>query len=50
MLGTTVVILLALWLPKLVSSHQLGGFNHVLPVIGLVAFLIQTISGRRTVV
>jgi hypothetical protein len=49
MLWTIFVILLVLWLLGIVSSYTLGGFIHILLVLALVVFVIQLITGRRTV-
>ena len=50
MLYTIAIVLLILWALGLVSSVTMGGFIHVLLVIALVLFLVNLISGRRTVV
>src|SRR6266480_999244 len=44
MLWTIFVILLVLWLLGLVSSYTLGGFIHILLVIGVIAFAVGGIS------
>jgi len=49
MLWATVVILLVLWLRGVPGSCLRGGSIHALPVIALVATLVQPISGQRTV-
>ncbi len=49
MLVTIGIILLVLWLLGLVTSYTLGGFIHVLLVIGLIVILINLFSGRRPV-
>ncbi|PYS98527.1 MAG: lmo0937 family membrane protein [Acidobacteria bacterium] len=49
MLWTILVILLVLWLIGVVSSYTLGGFIHLLLVLALVIFLINLLTGRRTV-
>jgi hypothetical protein len=48
MLWTVMAILLVLWLVGLLT-HVAGGFIHLLLVIALVVFIINFISGRRTV-
>ena len=49
MLWTLVVLLLLFWL--LGSAFDVaGGIIHVLLVIALVLFVVQLITGRRTVV
>jgi len=49
MLWTLIVLLMLCWL--LVFAFDVaGGIIHVLLVIALVLFLVNLISGRRTVV
>ena len=48
MLWTLVVLLFILWALGL-SFKIAGGLIHVLLVIALVLFLVQIITGRRTV-
>jgi Family of unknown function (DUF5670) len=50
MLYTLAVILLIAWLLGVVGTYTIGSFVHVLLVIALVLFLVQLLSGRRTVV
>jgi hypothetical protein len=49
MLWTILVILLVLWLLGLVSGYTIGGFVHVLLVLALVIFIINLLTGRRTI-
>lgn len=49
MLWTILVILLILWLLGLVSGYTVGGFIHLLLVVALVIFVINLLTGRRTV-
>ncbi|MDT7542798.1 MAG: hypothetical protein QOE33_2702 [Acidobacteriota bacterium] len=49
MLWTILVVLLVLWLLGLVT-HIGGGLIHLLLVVALVIFVINLLSGRRTVV
>jgi hypothetical protein len=49
MLWTLIVLLLLFWIIGL-SFHVAGALIHVLLVIALVLFLVNLISGRRTVV
>jgi hypothetical protein len=49
MLVWLAVILLVAWLLGWGVFHVAGGLIHVLLVIALVVFLINFISGRRTV-
>ncbi len=48
MLWTILVILLVLWLLGLLA-HIGGAFIHLLLVVALVVFVINLLSGRRTV-
>ncbi len=48
MLWAIIAILLVLWLLGLIGSIG-GGFIHLLLVIALVVFVLQLLSGRRTV-
>jgi Family of unknown function (DUF5670) len=48
MLWTILVVLLVLWLIGLVANIG-GGFIHLLLVVALVVFLINLLTGRRTV-
>jgi K+-transporting ATPase A subunit len=48
MLWTILVILLVLWLLGLVA-HVGGGLIHLLLVVALVIFVINLLTGRRTV-
>ena len=49
MLYTIVAILLVMWLLGLVANIG-GGLIHILLVIALVAFVVNLLTGRRTVV
>jgi hypothetical protein len=49
MLWTLIVLLLLFWVLGF-AFHVAGGLIHVLLVIALVLFLVNLISGRRTVV
>jgi hypothetical protein len=48
MLWTIIVILLVLWLLGLIA-HIGGGLIHLLLVVALVIFIINLLTGRRTV-
>jgi uncharacterized membrane protein YtjA (UPF0391 family) len=50
MLYTLAVILLIAWLLGVVGTYTIGAFVHVLLVVALVLFVVQLLSGRRTVV
>ena len=45
---TIVAILCILWLIGLVANIG-GGLIHLLRVVGLIVFIAQVLSGRRTV-
>jgi hypothetical protein len=47
MLVTLAVILIILWLLGLISSYTLGGWIHILLVVGLIALVIQLLTPRR---
>jgi hypothetical protein len=49
MLWTIISILFALWLIGLVA-HIGGGLIHALLVIAVVLFVVNLLTGRRTVV
>src|SRR3954465_6188480 len=48
MLWTILVVLVVLWALGLVG-HIGGGFIHLLLVIAAIVFIVQLLSGRRTV-
>jgi len=48
MLNTIVVILVVMWLLGMVTSYTMGGLLHILLVIAIVVFLVNFISGRRS--
>ena len=45
MLFTIAIILLILWLLGLINSYTLGGWIHLLLVIGLIALVVRLIAG-----
>ena len=49
MLWTIIAILAVLWLLGMVASYTAGGLIHILLVIAVVVFLLNIISGRRSV-
>jgi K+-transporting ATPase A subunit len=49
MLWTIVAILFALWLLGLIANVG-GGLIHLLLVVALVVFVVNLLTGRRTVV
>lgn len=48
MLNTIIVILVVMWLIGMLTSYTLGGLLHILLVIAVVMFLVNFISGRRS--
>jgi hypothetical protein len=48
-LWTIAVILLAMWLLGMITSHTVGGFIHILLVVAIIVVLIRVIQGRRPV-
>jgi len=48
MLMTIAIVLLVLWLLGLVTGTTLGGFIYILLVVAVVLFLVNLLSGRRT--
>jgi hypothetical protein len=49
MIWTIAVVLLVLWMLGLVTFTTMGGFIHVLLVLGVVVVLVRVIQGRRVV-
>jgi hypothetical protein len=49
MLWTLIVLLLLFWVLGF-ALHVAGGIIHVLLVIAVVLFLVNLLSGRRTVI
>lgn len=50
MLWTIVVVLFVLWALGMVTSYTMGGLVHLLLVLALVAFVINLLRGRRSIV
>ena len=48
MLYTIAVVLLVLWLLGAIGTFTVGPIVHVLLVVAVVLFLVQVISGRRS--
>lgn len=48
MLRTIAIVLLVLWLLGLLTGTTLGGFIYALLVIAVVLFVVQLITGRRS--
>lgn len=49
MLMTLGIILLVLWLLGLITEVALGGFIHLLLVIGIILVLVRLFTGRKPV-
>ncbi|MBV5350280.1 lmo0937 family membrane protein [bacterium] len=49
MLWTIISVLAVLWLLGVVTSYTMGGLIHILLVIAVLVFLVNLISGRRTI-
>lgn len=47
MLLSLAILLIILWLLGLISSYTLGGWIHILLVVGLIALFIQLLAPRR---
>nr|WP_139164435.1 MULTISPECIES: lmo0937 family membrane protein [Sporomusaceae]NSL47379.1 lmo0937 family membrane protein [Dendrosporobacter quercicolus DSM 1736]SDL87356.1 hypothetical protein SAMN04488502_1011055 [Dendrosporobacter quercicolus] len=48
MLQTICIILIVMWLLGIVTSYTMGGLIHILLVIAVIVFLVNFITGRRT--
>ncbi len=46
MLLTLALILIVLWLLGMISSYTLGGWLHLLLVIGIIVLIVRLIVGR----
>jgi hypothetical protein len=49
MLWTIFVILFAMWLLGMVTSHTMGGLLHIFLILAVAAALIRISQGRRPV-
>jgi hypothetical protein len=49
MLYTLIVVLLVLWAVGLATSYTAGGLLHLLLLAALVMFVVQLVTGRKTV-
>jgi len=47
MLFTIGAILVVLWLLGLVSSYTLGGYIHILLIIGLIVLVVGFLQGKK---
>lgn len=47
MLETIIIVLLALWLLGMVTTHSLGALIHILLVIAVIVVLVRVIQGRK---
>jgi len=45
MLKTAMIVLILLWFLGLVTGHTLGGFLHILLVLGLLLWMITLVRG-----
>lgn len=48
MLNTILLILVVMWVFGMVTSYTMGGLIHILLVIAIVVFLVNFITGRRS--
>jgi F0F1-type ATP synthase assembly protein I len=49
MLWTICVLLFALWLLGMLTSHTLGGLIYILPLVALAIYVFHVIQGRKRV-
>jgi hypothetical protein len=49
MFWTIFVVLLVLWLLGVATSYTLGGFVHILLILGVIVVLVRIIQGRKIV-
>jgi hypothetical protein len=47
MLLTLAIILIVLWFFGMISSYTLGGWLHILLVVGIIALVFRLIAGPR---
>jgi hypothetical protein len=47
MIWTIAVVLLALWLLGLITSHTFGGFIYILLVVALIIVIADVLRRRR---
>jgi len=45
---TIIIVLGVLWMLGMITSYTAGGLIHILLVIAVIMFLVNLISGRRT--
>ena len=45
MLKTAMIVLILLWFLGLVTGHTLGGFLHIILVLGLLLWMITLVRG-----
>ena len=50
MLMTLAIVLLVLWALGFLAFHVGGGLIHLLLVVAVVVFVVNLLTGRRTVV
>jgi hypothetical protein len=49
MLATLAIILLIAWALGFFAFHVAGGLIHILLVVAVIVFIVNLVSGRRTV-
>jgi len=49
MLWTICIMLFALWLLGMLTSHTFGGFIYILPLGALAIYVFHVIQGRKRV-
>ncbi|HEV8123161.1 MAG TPA: lmo0937 family membrane protein [Gemmatimonadales bacterium] len=49
MLATLAIILVIAWALGFFAFHVAGGLIHLLLVVALIVFVVNLVSGRRTV-
>lgn len=47
MLRTLIVIVLIMWVLGLLTSYTMGGFVHVLLVIGVILLVLDVMNSRK---
>ena len=47
-MNTIIVILVVMWLLGMLTSYTVGGLLHLLLVLAVIGFVLNLISGRRS--
>ena len=47
MLRTLMVIVLIMWVLSLLTSYTMGGFVHILLVIGVILLILDVMKSRK---